>query len=287
MKISLVLLNYNDFTSTERFIKFSQEYKCINNIVVVDNCSTDNSFEKLKKFESNKVSVIKSNENKGYAYGNNFGVKYVKQTFNSDYIIISNPDVFFEQSVINKMVLALKSDSNLALVSPKIKNNYNSNMPLAWKCPDYFASICNMSIILNKIFSYRNCYKSSYFKNKISYVDVVPGSFFMIKSSEFFEIGLFDENTFLYCEENILAKKLKNKNYKSAIVNDCEYFHEHSTSIDKTFNTQLSKYNLLYNSLRYYNQYYLKTGKIKDLIFFIIWKISNLEKLLLSVLKNN
>lgn len=285
MKIALVLLNYNDYKTTEKFIEFSKEYNSIDNIIVVDNNSTDNSFELLKKFSSSKISVIKSDSNKGYACGNNIGVRYAKEHLNPDYIIISNPDVFFEEKVISEMVSVLQSNKDLAMVSPKIKNNGNANTPIAWKSPDYFTSICNMSIILNKLFKNRNYYSSDYFKGKISYVDVIPGSFFMIKTKEFFGIGLLDENTFLYCEENILAKRLQSRNYKSAIINDCEYFHEHSASIDKTFNSRIAKYNLLYKSLKYYNEHYLNTGKFKDFLFLLVWKISNLEKLVLSAFK--
>lgn len=285
MKIVLILLNYNDYINTIKYIKFSQKYNNIDNIVVVDNCSMDNSFKILKKYENNKVSVIKTDKNGGYAYGNNFGILYAKQSFEPDYIIISNPDVSFEEDVVMKMVNALAKDKSLVMVAPQVRNNGDSKSPIAWKIPDYFGSICCISIILNKLFWNRNYYKLNHYEKEISYVDVIPGSFFMIKAKEFFQIGLFDENTFLYGEENIIAKKLKDKNYRSAILNDCIYYHEHSATIDNTFNTYSSRYDLLFKSLMYYNKTYLKTGVIKNIFFWVIFKVCNLEKLVLSIIK--
>ena len=73
-KIGMVILNYNDYETTSNYIDMIKNYKSINYIVVVDNNSTDGSYEKLSKINSNKIKVIKTDKNKGYAYGNNFGI---------------------------------------------------------------------------------------------------------------------------------------------------------------------------------------------------------------------
>ena len=54
-----------------------KEYKSIDHIVVVDNNSTDSTYELLKENESNKIDIIKTDDNKGYSYGNNAGCKYL------------------------------------------------------------------------------------------------------------------------------------------------------------------------------------------------------------------
>ena len=108
----------------------------------------------------------------------------------------------------------------------------------------------------------------------------------MIKTNIFYEINLFDENTFLYGEENIIAYKLREKSYKNVILNTCVFYHEHSVSINKTFNSYIERYNILYNSLSYYNKNYLKTGIIANCFFKFIWKITNIEKALISIIKS-
>ena len=49
-KLGMVIVNYNDFDLTKRLLNNVKDYKCLNHIVVVDNNSSDNSFEKLKQF---------------------------------------------------------------------------------------------------------------------------------------------------------------------------------------------------------------------------------------------
>ncbi len=71
MNVGIVILNYNDSETTVKLLDMIKEYKILESIVVVDNNSTDNSYEVLKKFENNKIKVIKSKINKGYGYGNN------------------------------------------------------------------------------------------------------------------------------------------------------------------------------------------------------------------------
>ncbi len=58
------------------------------------------------------------------------------------------------------------------------------------------------------------------------------------------KVNFFDENTFLYYEENIIAKKLKQVGYKIMLHSDIFVFHNHSVTIDKKAYTVLknSKY---------------------------------------------
>ena len=44
MDVVLILLNYNDYHNTRKYIDFCTNYKDIYKIIVVDNCSNDNSF---------------------------------------------------------------------------------------------------------------------------------------------------------------------------------------------------------------------------------------------------
>lgn len=63
-------------------------YEEICKIIVVDNCSNDNSFEKLSLIKNYKFDLIKTDKNEGYAYRNNFGIKYAKEKYNLKFFII-------------------------------------------------------------------------------------------------------------------------------------------------------------------------------------------------------
>ena len=59
-KLGMVIVNYNDFKMTSRLLNNVKNYKCLAKIIVVDNNSSDDSFDKLKEFESNRITIIKN-----------------------------------------------------------------------------------------------------------------------------------------------------------------------------------------------------------------------------------
>ena len=66
MKIATIIVNYNDEASTIKFVEKVSKYACIDRVVVVDNKSTTSfGFEKLKKLENEKISVLESEKNGG------------------------------------------------------------------------------------------------------------------------------------------------------------------------------------------------------------------------------
>ena len=75
MKTSCVILNYNDAQTVIEQVKRIYQYSSLDYIVVVDNCSTDNSWEELQalKEKSEKISLIQTEKNGGYGAGNNAG----------------------------------------------------------------------------------------------------------------------------------------------------------------------------------------------------------------------
>ena len=61
MKTGIIILNYNDYETTYDMLNRIKKFKEIDIIVVVDNMSLDNSYERLKKIENEKIKVISSN----------------------------------------------------------------------------------------------------------------------------------------------------------------------------------------------------------------------------------
>ena len=66
-KVGMIILNYNDLQTTKKYINNIKDYKVLDKIIIVDNKSTDNSYEELKKLSNDKISVIETDDNKGYA----------------------------------------------------------------------------------------------------------------------------------------------------------------------------------------------------------------------------
>ena len=270
MKTAIVILNYNDYDTTCDMIEQIKNYKCLNHILIVDNKSTDRSYSKLKKLENKKIKVIKTDINKGYAYGNNIGIKYLEENYKIDNIIISNPDVIVSEKTIDTLIDDLK-DETITLIAPVVEEK--GNISRGWKLPHFIEDLLSNMNYFHKYSKKLLCYKEDHYDKKLSRVEAVHGCFFMIKSKALKEVNYFDENTFLYYEENILGKKLKDKNLYCYIDNTVKVIHNLSVSVDKTYNS-INKYKILKNSQKYYEKNYNNLNIFGIILLRIFYYIS-------------
>lgn len=286
MRTAMIVLNYNDYETTMKFIENIINYKSIEKIIIVDNNSTDNSYDKLKKLESDKVEIIKSHINKGYASGNNLGLRYLENKYAPKYVIISNPDVQFEEEIINSIENYLEKNDRYS-IGTCIMNEVDKTRNLkAYKVSNYNHNIITTLPIIGRIYNNRMIkYKNDHFAHEYSEVDVVPGSFFIGKLNKLKEVGYFDEDTFLYCEEEILGYKLKQKGYTEIIVNTQWYQHYHSISISKSIKSNVDKHRILQESREIYIKKYLQVSKIKIGLFKLISYFSLKERYIIQAIR--
>ncbi|NCC71064.1 glycosyltransferase, partial [bacterium] len=148
-----IILNYNDFETTINFLKMIKDYSSISKIVVVDNNSTDGSYEKISRYKSNKIFIIKSDKNGGYGYGNNFGIKFARKKWNSiDFFTITNPDIIVSEQTIFSLNCIFNTHQELGIIAPVIRNVDNSIVSnFIWEVPSYKAMITETSLIGHKI----------------------------------------------------------------------------------------------------------------------------------------
>ncbi|GEB10125.1 hypothetical protein SEQ01_03160 [Streptococcus equinus] len=234
VKHAAIILNYRNPELTIACIRSLQKQDVSIKIVVVDNCSNDNSIEKLfsEFYLDEEITILENDSNSGYAKGNNVGINFVERNFPEiEYISIVNPDIFFrDERTFSLMEKALSNNPELSLVSSMILYNkeFRGVLDCGWKIPTkkylFWSGTFLGRFILNEV---NEVYTSLTVEKDISYVDVVPGCFFMVKANDFYQIHGFDENTFLYFEETILAKKLINIGKKEGILVNCLVEHNH------------------------------------------------------------
>lgn len=251
MKNGIVILNYNDSENTSLMLDDIKKYKILDYIIVVDNKSTDDSVAKLKHYENKKIKIVESSENRGYAAGNNVGIKYLIDNYEVDNIIISNPDIIVTEEEIKKLVSNLER-KDIAIIAPNVKEP--KGISRGWRLPTFTSELLSnipyFHFLENKVLSY----KEEDYKSDLTEVDVVKGCFFIIKKDVFEAIGFFDENTFLYYEEIIIGKKLKQLGFKTFVDNNVTVIHALSQSVDKSIN-RINKFKILKRSQYYYEKY--------------------------------
>lgn len=291
-KIAAVILNYCSSEDTKKLIYKLIDYKDEIKIIVVDNNSPDNSYEYLiSNFNNFKnIKIIRNTENSGYAAGNNIGIKYAIREFKSEYIAILNPDIILPDDFIINMVSYLKKDNNIASITG-VMLNWRGGLDIdliAWKLPSNFDDFFLNSGIIKSIYNpirynkFNNCSKEL---RGIFYVDVIPGSCFVIKSDVMQKINYLDENTFLYCEERILSKKIQDIGLKVGLSINDRYIHNHIYK-DRNLSCRLKHTYWLYKSRIYYNLKYNSFGYINILFIPIValtTPIGFLEQLIMDL----
>jgi len=291
----MVILNYNDWQTVSSFVKQVQNYAIITAYIIVDNCSTDDSYEHLLLLRSNKIYVISTNNNNGYASGNNYGIQFAEQLFNVDNIIISNPDILVTENDIYNIITALHSGYAMATgviynYDPA-SNHATISSNFAWREPTYKDMCCNNLLLVYKIRRYF-LKKSNYFDandlktNKYLKVEAVPGCFFAIKDSIIKKISYLDNETFLFGEETILGKKIKDAGFEACVVSNTKIFHENSVSIKKSIKAKNKIWKIRMNSDLVYLNKYLKCSKFQIMFYHISFYFGCLEKQTLFLFKN-
>lgn len=262
--VGMVIVNYNDYETTKRLLDNVKDYKVLKEIVVVDNKSTDNSLEELRKLKNKKITIIDSGENKGYSYALNVGCKYLIDKYKSLNIVISNSDIIIESELDIKDLNSYISTKNV-IVGPTIIQGNDLNR--GFKIPSPWQDIKQNIVFFGKrVLAKELSYPDNYYHKDISKVDTVSGCFFMISSKHLEDMGYFDENVFLYYEENIMGIKTKKLGKNIIVCNNVDVIHDHSVSIDKSLK-RIKKYDILKTSQEYFEKTYNGANKIE--LFFL------------------
>lgn len=271
MKNILMVLNYNNFEETQLFVRNALAFSFFEHIVVVDNDSSDDSYPSLVTFfkQNKNVTILLSPNNRGYAGGNNYGLEFIVNRFDlRDAVYIANPDVKLNIEALQAINHVLLHDVNnhVGLVTTNIVGQ-----KAAWKCLGFYKSVIIESYIFRKFF-HNKYLKLKYYPEIISLrypVDVVTGAFFATTLDTIKEIGYFDNHTFLYMEEDILAKRIKEKGKQSYLIGTEQIVHLGGTSTGNVL-SELKRKRILNKSKKYYYKEYLSVNVVQLLLFNII-----------------
>ncbi|MDR0885670.1 MAG: glycosyltransferase family 2 protein [Clostridiales Family XIII bacterium] len=227
-KVLIVILNYITYDLTLRLLEDLKKLMLSNAaVMVVDNCSPNDSAKVLEEGSETGGYIFFSNQNNtGYAAGNNIGIKYaVEHGF--EYTLILNNDVkLCDENVLMIMMKTMESSSDIGCVGPKILNLEGTvcypyiDRPTLWSM--------TLGIISGKA-------KRKTAVDVSQYVYRVHGCCMLLRNSIMQRIDYMDERTFLYCEENILAERMLKVNSLSYYCADTSIIHIGSSTTQKTY----------------------------------------------------
>ena len=186
--------------------------KCLNSIdpkvkkIIIENSSDENFTQKLKDKYQN-IDCYNSGKNLGMGVGNNLGIKKSK----TRYVMILNPDTILNNDTLDKIFKISKS-LDFAILSPiSDKDNF----------PNY--KIKN---------------KTNYLEKDFFEVDQVDGYSMVIDKTKFDE-KFFDENIFMYLENDDLCLRVKKKGEKIFILKNAKINHLGAKAVNEKFYNEL------------------------------------------------
>jgi GT2 family glycosyltransferase len=202
MNLSVIIVNYNVRQFLENALTSIQRAMSgiDGEIIVVDNASTDNSADMVrKKFPD--VSLITNQKNVGFARGNNVALEQAS----GEYLLLINPDTVVQEDTFRVMLRFFSSHPDAGLAGCKILNPDGTfqlpcrrSFPTPWVA---FTKVFGLSTLLPKSRLFGK-YNLTYLDPNQSYpVDAVSGSFMMIRRETYEKVGGLDESFFMYGED--------------------------------------------------------------------------------------
>lgn len=277
MELGVVILNYRDYETTLQAIHSALRCESIDHIVVVDNCSPNDSVAILKQQQirdNNQWTFLQASDNKGYAAGNNIGIEYLRDNFRVDVIGIVNPDVLFDDSFIRQIKADFKAYPEYTIITGVQKKPDNRVSDRAfWKRVDMRETLLSNCQKLLRFINRIRGNNFDYIMEQLQMHDtlfpvpVVEGCCLFIRTRDFLQSRIFDENTFLYFEEDILAERVHQMGKKIGVDPSITFIHNHSTSIRKVLSQYRQDIQLLVSRTYYFKQYVNRWGIVGELIY--------------------
>lgn len=244
--ISIITINYHvkeDLLSCLQSIYDAQPLSKFE-IIVVDNDEEKTLGKDLKK-KFPKVIYI-PNENKGFGQGNNTGVKKAK----GDFIFFLNPDTKIFPKTIDLLVDYLNRHKEVGIVAPILidqnKNLYEQGANELTPVSALFTfSFIHTLFPKNPIA--KRYWTNGWDKKEIKEVASVPGAAFVIRKEIFKKIQGFDENFFMYFEEQDLCKRVREFGWKIVMIPKSKVFHALGKS-----SIQVRHINRIFQQSRFY-----------------------------------
>ncbi|MFY1046483.1 glycosyltransferase family 2 protein [Chryseobacterium sp. GP-SGM7] len=245
--LAVVILNWNGKSWLQKFlpgvIQFSEEAE----IYVIDNSSTDDSIEVLKrKFPS--VKIIINDKNYGFAGGYNEGLKKI----NAEYYCLLNSDVEVTENWIKPVLNLFVKDSSIAAIQPKILSFNNRDYFEFAGAAGGFIDNLGYPYCRGRVFDDLEKDKGQY--NDETKIFWASGCCFFIRSKDFWEQKGFDERFFAHQEEIDLCWRLINSGKKVFYTGKSRVYHVgggtlNKQSAQKTFLNIRNNFSMLLKNL--------------------------------------
>lgn len=175
---------------------------------------TNECLESLKKLDYDNFEIIvidNDKENRGFAGGNNIGIKQALKK-GADYILLLNNDTVVEKDFLKKLVEAGERNERVGILGPVIEEYKSDRVHFAGGRVNWL---------------------STQGRHVIGKTDYITGCCLLIKRQVIEKIGLMDEDYFLYCEDVDWCLKARKSGFLCLVVSGSHISHKVSQNARK------------------------------------------------------
>lgn len=272
--VSLIIVCYKSYPLIKKNLDKLKFFKTI----IIDNSNCDKTYNLVKDYQN--IKFIKTSTNLGYGKANNLGISYAK----TKYILILNPDIIIDERSILALYDKINKYDNIGVLAPSLYSQNNKRRTNGSK--SFLTKKSNKKIKEIDNFAYGDtCY------------DYVIGCALFMKRNFFNKIGGFDEDFFMYFEDNEICDRVHKFNKTVIEISSSKMIHMEGMSSEKNFLSncklsiihKISEFIYLDKNLTKFNVYKNLTIQLIDyiqrMIFnFITFKFKNSLKNLLRIL---
>ncbi len=217
-KIFVSIINFNGKADTieclrslDKISKNSFELE----VVIIDNGSRDVFKAEAKDYKNFPLHIVRSEENLGFAGGQNLGIKYALSK-GADFVLVLNNDVMLDKEFLVNLLATFSQKNDCAVVCPKIyfakgyefhKDRYKDDErgKVIW----YAGGVMDWKNVIAYHKGVDKVDKGQF--NKVSETEFATGCCMMVKKDVFDSVGFFDEKYFLYYEDSDFSMRAKAK----------------------------------------------------------------------------
>lgn len=245
LKLVIIIVNWNTGELLTRCLRSLQqlpELDLINEVIVVDNASTDRSLVKAQvavgeSINKPRVRFLKQNSNTGFARANNIAVELVMGRLGQQtHVLLLNPDTELKAGALTQLVRVLEEDEMVGVVGPRLLNGDGSGQPSVRSFPT-FGVFVFLLLKLHRLWPNAKLWQA-YMKDDFDYtgqaeVDQVKGAAFLIRGTLLDRVGLLDDRFWVWFEEVDYCKRVKAAGYKIVYTPRAQIVHHGAVSFNQ------------------------------------------------------
>ena len=235
MKLSIIIVNYNvEYFLEQCLLSVRKAIDVVDaEVIVVDNDSVDGSCPMVKK-KFPEVTLVENKDNKGFSSANNQGIKISK----GEYVLLLNPDTVVEDDTFVKIVDFMDTHADAGALGVKMVDGSGKFLPESKRGlptpTTAFYKMSGISSLFPRSKRFSKYHLGFLDENETHKVEILAGAFMLLRKSVLNEIGLLDEDFFMYGEDIDLSYRVIKAGYSNYYFPETRIIHYKGESTKKS-----------------------------------------------------